>query len=375
MSEIAIEIVSSKSQQREFVRMLWDHYASDPHWVPPLIMNQEENLGFRKQPFYESNKIRCFLARKRGKVVGRIGAIVNHGHNQRYDEKRGFFGFFESVNDGGVANALFDSAAEFLSSEGMHSVRGPVNPSLNYDIGCLVEGFDSPPTFMMTHNHAYYDQLITGYGFEKVEDAYSFVGTTSMLDTIDPKLAFVIEEVKRRFNVTVRPLNRKNFREEVLLFLHIYNRSLEGTWGFVPMSEPEVEHMANGLRMLLEPDLTSFIEVEGKPVGAGLGLLDYNPRIKAINGRLFPFGFLKLLLGRRKIDRVRLISTNVLPEWQRWGLGLVALERMLPDCLARGITTAEFSWVLESNHLSRGSLERAGVARDKTYRIYDKDLA
>jgi hypothetical protein len=217
--------------------------------------------------------------------------------------------------------------------------------------------------------------LIESFGFEKTQDLYAFDGHIEMLAHIDPKLEFVIKEIKRRFNVNVRRFNPKRFDDEVNLFLNIYNRSLVGTWGFVPLAPEEVAHQAKGLKHLLIPELTTIIEVDGKPIGAGLGLLDINPIIKQINGRLFPFGFLKLLMNKRKMKRVRLMSTNVLPEFQRWGFGLLALERMLPDALAMGLVTGEFSWVLESNHLSRGSLERAGLHRSKTYRVYDRSLS
>ena len=373
-TQYEIRPVDSSSLQKKFMSFIWDLYRGDENWIPPLRQNQLELVGFRPHPFYERNKIKTFLAYRDGVPAGRIAAIVNYGHVERYNENRGFFGFFDCINEQQVANLLFREAGLFLKSQGMDSVRGPANPSLNHEIGCLVEGFDTPPTFMMTYNPPYYDELIRGWGFEKVQDLYSYEADASMLDKLDPKMRFVIEEVKRRFNVQVRPINRKRFMDDVRIFLNIYNRSLEGTWGFVPMTENEVEHSAKGLKMLIEPDITSFIEVDGRTVGAGLGLLDYNPRIKEIDGRLFPFGFLKLLFGRKKLTRVRLMSTNVLPEFQRWGLGIVTLDRMLPDCLKRGITHAEFSWVLESNDLSRGSLERGGAKRAKTYRLYDRSL-
>ncbi|MCC6508410.1 MAG: N-acetyltransferase [Pirellulaceae bacterium] len=374
MAEIRVWEVSTRRDRREFIQVAFRQYADDPNWVPPLIMAQEELLGFRKHPFHDNNTVTNFLASRDGQVVGRISAIVNRGHNERFDEKRGFFGFFESVDDQAVANALFERAGQCLKAQGMSDVRGPCNPSLNYDLGTLIEGFDSPPTFMMTYNPPYYDKLITGYGFAKVEDLYAYEGNVSMLANIDPKLAFVIGELKRRFNVKVRPFNLNDFQNEVKLFLDIYNRSLVGTWGFVPMSEGEVVAQAAGLKHLLVPEITSIIEVDGKPIGAGLGLLDYNPIIKRINGRLFPFGFLKLIFGKKSLKRVRLMSTNVIPEYQRWGFGLLALEHMLPAILKAGITHGEFSWVLESNHLSRASLERGGTTRTKTYRLYDRSL-
>jgi GNAT superfamily N-acetyltransferase len=228
---------------------------------------------------------------------------------------------------------------------------------------------------MMTYNPPYHDSLITSFGFQKTQDLYSYLGNIGMLDSIDPKIMQMMHQVKERFNITVRPANRKNFAADVELFLRIYNQALQGTWGFVPMSPAETRFVGASLKHLIDPAVTSVIEVDGEPVGVGLGLLDYNPIIKKIDGRLFPFGIFRLFWESRKIKRIRLISTNIVPEWQRWGLGLVLLHRMLPDCLARGITEAEFSWVLESNQLSRGSIERGKVPRIKTHRVYDRSLA
>jgi hypothetical protein len=360
--------------QKQFVKLPWEIYRNDPNWVPPLLMSLEEGVGFRRNPFYDRNRCECFLAMRDGKTVGRVCALVNYGHIERFDEKRGFFGFFECHDDQEAAHALLDAAAQYLVAQGMTDVRGPANPSLNQEVGLLVQGFDTPPTFMMTYNRPYYETLITSWGFEKTQDLLAFDGHIDMIAQVDPKMIFVIQEIKRRFNVNVRRFDPKRFNEEVNLFLDIYNRSLIGTWGFVPLTAAEVAHQAKGLKHLLVPELTTVIEVDGKPIGAGLGLLDFNPIIKQINGRLFPFGFLKLLMGKRTLKRVRLMSTNVLPEFQRWGFGLLALERMLPDVLKMGITHGEFSWVLESNQLSRGSLERAGLTRSKTYRLYDRSL-
>lgn len=373
-SQYEVVRVSDRRQKHEFIDFIWKLHKGDPNWIPPLRMNQEELVNFRRHPFYENAKCQTFLVKKDGQVSGRIAAIVNHGHNQRYGEKRGFFGFFDCIDDQEAANLLFKEACSYLKTEGMTDARGPCNPSLNYELGALVDGFNTPPTFMMTYNWPYYDKLIKGFGFEKTQDLYAYEGNMEMLKTIDPKLKFVIDEVKRRFNVHVRPANKKNFVAEVKLFLNIYNQALQGTWGFVPFSDAELASLAASLKLLINPSLTSIVEVDGKPVAIGIALPDYNPLIKKINGRLFPFGFLTLLFGRKKISKVRVLSTNVIPEYQRWGLGLVVLDRMLPDCLAQGITDAEFSWVLESNHLSRGSLERAGTTRTKTYRLYDRTL-
>ena len=375
MAALEIVPVRNSSQQKQFLNLPWTIYRNDPHWIPPLRMNQKELVGFAKHPFYDFASSQAFLAMREGRAVGRILAIVNPTHNARYQEQRGFFGFFEAEDNQETASGLLSAAWDWLQQQGMTSLRGPVNPSLNYECGLLVEGFDSPPTFMMTYNPPYYAALLESWGLAKTQDLYAFWGHVDMLAGLDKKLDFVIAEATRRFELQLRPMDRRRFDQEVRMFLHIYNESLGGTWGFTPLSDGEVDHMSKSLKYLIVPEMTSVAEVNGKPVGAVFGLLDYNPRIKMIDGKLFPFGFVRLLWNRKQITRVRMIATNVLPEYQRWGVGLVLMSRLVPGVLASNVKEAEFSWVLESNNLSRKTLERGGAKRTKTYRLYDFDPA
>jgi hypothetical protein len=219
-----VKVGSDRRLQKQFVQLPWRIYRNDPNWIPPIVMALEEGVNFRKNPFYDRNRCEAFVALRDGQVVGRICAIVNQGHIDRFKEQLGFFGFFECQDDQSTANQLFDAAAEYLSAQGLTTVRGPTNPSLNQELGCLVDGYDSPPTFMMSYNPPYYEKLIEGWGFEKAQDLYSYEAHISIVATLDPKLKFVIEEIKRRFNVVVRNFDRKRFNDEVNLFLEIYNR-------------------------------------------------------------------------------------------------------------------------------------------------------
>lgn len=374
MGDLQVRPVSSRADRRAFMDLPLRIYHNDPNWVPPIWKVQEALVGFRKHPFWEFSEGQAFLAWRGDRVVGRILAVVNHRHNDRYQERRGFFGFFECEDDSQAAHQLLDAAAMFLRDRNMDSVRGPVNPSLNYEIGLLVDGFTTPPTFMMTYNPPYYEKLLTSWGLTQTQDAFAYDIDVTMLATVDPKIVQIVNQVKERFNVTTRPLDKKNLGPDIQAFIDIYNQSLQNTWGYVPMSDQEIKHMASDLKLLIVPELTSIAEVDGKPVGAGFGLIDYNPLIKKIGGRLFPFGFLTLLFKRKHVKRIRLISTNVLPEWQRWGVGLVLWIRVIPAAMDYGIKEAELSWVLESNQLSRGTIERGGGKLMKTYRIYDRDL-
>ncbi len=373
MVKVGVTPVTTRGEQRRFVDLAWRIYEDDPCWRPPLRMAQEELLGFRSHPFYERSKSCSFLATRGSRDIGRITAIVNAGHVERYGEKRGFFGFFECEDDLPAAEALFCAAREWLDAQGMTSVRGPANPTLNYECGLLIEGFDTPPFFMMTHNKPYYAGLVEAQGLGKIEDLYAFWGEMSMLDSLDSKLGVMVEGVKERFGVTVRSLDRSRFDEEVKMFLDIYNSSLRGTWGFVPLTDGEVRHMAQSLKYLIVPELALVAEVDGKPIGSVFCLLDYNDRIHAINGRLFPFGFMKLLWNKRGIKRMRAVSTNVVPEYQAWGVGLVLMAALVPKVYDWGMQEVEFSWVLESNHLSKRTLERGGAIVTKKYRIYQND--
>jgi len=371
MSDLVVKRVSTWGDRRRFLGFPWTLYRGDPNWIPPLRSHQKEMVGYRPHPFYETNQVQTFLASRGREVCGRIAAILNRGHIQRYGEQRGFFGFFECVDDQQVADALFDAVRQWFADQGIHCMRGPTNPSLNYELGLLIDGFDSPPFFMMTYNPAYYARLIEGYGFHKAQDLYAYWGHVDMLPELSAKLGPLADLIVKHYGIQLRSLDRSRFVQDVEEFLSVYNRAMSGTWGFVPMSTAEVQHVARGLRHLIVPELTIAAEIDGKMVGVSLGMLDYNPRIRLIDGRLFPFGVFRLLRNKRQIKRVRLISTNVVPEFQRMGIGPVLLYGLVPKAMQWGLEEAEFSWVMESNLLSRGSLEKGGAKLTKTYRLYD----
>ncbi|MGA2798086.1 MAG: GNAT family N-acetyltransferase [Thermoguttaceae bacterium] len=371
MADLKIHRVTTRRQKRQFLDFPWVLYAGDPNWVPPLRSNQKELVGYAPHPFYVRNSVQTFIATRGDEVCGRIAAILNQGHNVHYNERRGFFGFFECRDDQEAAAGLFDAVRQWFADQGVYKLRGPTNPSLNYELGLLIDGFDSQPTFMMTYNPPYYERLIENYGFRKTQDLYAFWGHLDMLPAIAAKLKPIADQIVDRYNVKLRPMDKSKFKEDVRMFLSLYNRSMTNTWGFVPMTPAEVDHMAEGLRFLIVPEMTVAAEIDGQVVGVAFGLPDYNPRIKEIKGRLFPFGVFHLLRNRRAIKKIRLISTNVLPEYQRYGVGLVLMQGLVPKAMEWGLQEAEFSWVLESNSLSYGSLKKGGAKITKTYRLYD----
>jgi len=374
MSRLVVEPVVTRRQRKEFLDFPWRLYHADRHWIPPIRLDEKELLGFAgRHPFLDQNRVQTFLARRDGQVCGRIAAILNRVHNEFRHERRGFFGFFECVDDQEVANGLLAAARQWLADQDIHCLRGPANPGVNYVWGTLVEGFDSPPTFMMAYNPPYYPRLLEGYGLHKAQDLYAYWGDVEMLPAVIAKYGPVTDQIAARFQIRVRELDTKHFQQDIRAFLYIYNRSMVNHWGFSPMSGEELDAMAHVLRYLLIPELVVGAEIDGRLVGIILALPDYNPRIKQIDGRLLPFGFLRLLWNKRNLKRIRILAANVLPECQLMGVAVVLLKAIAPKALQYGVQEAEFSWVAESNSLSRGSLEKGGAKRVKTYRVYDLD--
>jgi GNAT superfamily N-acetyltransferase len=371
---ITVRAVTSWRDRRRFQRLPWTIYADDPNWVPPILSQERLLLGWGRHPFFDHAEMVTFLAERDGKVAGRIAVFVNDIHNAKYDEKRGFFGFFECVDDLAVARALFDAGRAWLLGRGMTDWRGPVNPSLNYTCGLLIDGFSSPPVFLMTYNPPYYAALIEAFGFAKTQDMYAYEMDVALLAKLVDRYKPAVMSSLEGDDFVVRRFDRKHFAAEIRTFLEIYNRALDGTWGFTPLQQGEVTHIAKEMGQIIAPEFAAFAIVDGVAVGAVLALLDYNQIIRKLNGRLLPFGIFRILWGRRRINVARAMAVTMLPEYQQSGLGIVLLDRLVESAKPWGLKGWEFSWVLESNEASRGSLKKAGTKLTKTYRIYDRAL-
>jgi hypothetical protein len=340
--------------------------------VPPLIGEVKKLLSPAKNPFWQHAEAAYFLARRDGTVVGRIATIVNHRHNEFHNEKAGFFGFFESLNDTAVSLALYEKAAQWLSGKGMTLMRGPANPSSNDDWGFLLEGYDEPPTVMMPYNPAYYHELARDAGLTKVKDLYAFfIDQTS---EIPEKALRVAAIAQKKTGVVVRPLDMKDLDNEVRRIKEVYNSAWELNWGFVPMTDEEIEHLAADLKRIAIPDLVLMAEVDGKPAGVSIAIPNINEVLHNMNGRLFPFGWLKFLLGFRRIKRVRIIVMGVVKEYRKRGIDAVFYVDTYKNGVKHGFTEGEMSWVLEDNDMTNRSIEMFGGRLYRRYRLYEKPI-
>ncbi|GAB4300171.1 MAG: GNAT family N-acetyltransferase [Ignavibacteriaceae bacterium] len=370
MSNLKIIPVRTKSELMKFIKFQWEIYRNDPYWVPPLIMDRKKILSKEKNPFFLHAEAEYFLAEKDGKLAGRIAAIKNDLHNQHHKDKAGFFGFFECINDQQVANLLFDTAKNWLKEKGCDSMRGPANPSSNDEYGMLIEGFNDSPRLLMTYNPPYYIDLCENYGLTKAKDLYAFKLEQDKVFAAD-KVKRVAEIARQRSGLKITHLNMKKFHDELEKVKYVYNKAWEPNWGFVPLTDKEIDAMAKDLKPLAEPTLVLFGEIKGQLVGFALAMPDYNIIFKEMNGRLFPFGFLKLLTQKKKIKWARIITLGIVPEFQKKGLDAVFYWEIVNRAGAKGINLGEASWILEDNEMMIRGAKILNGELYKKYRIYE----
>lgn len=364
----------NSSEKKLFVNFDREIYKGDPYWVQPLRMDVNGRLDVKKHPFYKQAKIQCFMAYLHGKPVGRIAAIQNDQFNHFHQCKTGFWGFFECINNQDVANALLNEAKVWLIERGLETMQGPVNPSTNYEAGLLVEGFDDPPKIMMTYNPAYYIQLVEGFGLKKAMGllAYRFEKEDVLTNE---KFLRVKDIAKERSKVTVRPINLKNLKHEVEIIKKIYNKSWENNWGFAPMSDEEINLMAEELKMAVDPGFFPFlVNDKGEEVGMALALHDFNYIFKSFNGNLFPFNFIKLFTKKKEIKWMRVVLLGILPEWRNKGLDSLLYYELIKNGMDRRLQHAEASWILEDNPAMNRGIAVVNGKVYKRYNIYEMNI-
>jgi hypothetical protein len=373
LGQLEILPVSDRRSLKDFIRIPWKIYRGDKYWVPPLIVDMKKMLDRSKNPFFLHSEVSFFLALRDGESVGRVAAILNHNHNKFQNERTGFFGFFESIDDTEVASALLDQAVRWCRERGMGELRGPANFSTNETVGLLVEGFDSSPCIMMPHNPEYYAALIEQAGFRKSMDLYAWWLLTER--GLNPKIIRVGERVLREEGIRVRTMNMKKFWDDVEVLKRIYNDAWSDNWGFVPMTDAEFKHMARDLKPAVDPRVLLIAEKNGEPVAFSLALPDFNQALKRINGRLFPFGLPRLLYYARHIRQVRVLALGIAKKVQNWsGLGAALYYESFRRGVQAGYQSCEFSWTLENNDLINRSMNLFGAQIYKRYRVYSREL-
>lgn len=369
---MSIEVVEAKGKREigAFLHLPFRLYRDDPFWVPPLL---PEVLPFfdGRHPFCRHATIRPFIALKEGEPVGRVAAIIDQNFISYHGKRVGYFGFFEVVDDLQVARALFERVEEELKHRSIKEIIGPMNPSTNYECGLLVQGFENPPFFLMPHNPPYYAKLLEAIGFEKAKDLYAnlLVGEGDLPEKVKRIASWAREKLPE---ARIRNIQAEELEEEVRRFIEVFNESWANNWGFVPMSEAEVSYMAKSLKKVLVPELALFAEVDSEPAAFILALPNYNHVLKALGGRITPWGLLKALLVKRRIRELRIPLFGIRPRYRHKGIDAMLYAEVFRRGWEMGYRVAELSWILEDNRLMQKAIEAVGGRLYKVYRIFGK---
>ena len=373
--------VRTTSDIRSFIRIQPEIYAGEQCWIPPLYVQERKELDRRRNPFYEHASAEFYLALRDGRAVGRIAAIENRLHNVYYGDRVGFFGYYEAVDDADVSGALFAAAGSWLREKGLHFLRGPVNPSMNGNIGFLVDGFDRPSSMLMPYTKRYYIDHARAAGLEKAMDViiYGWDFRAYGSDR-DPYTHFVerLERLERYANrkhdFVVRRVDLDNVDGELKVIRDICNRGLKDNWGYVPLTDNEMEALKHELLRIVDPDFFYIAEMNGEPAAVFLASPDYNEIIARMKGRILPLGWLNFLLYRKRVKKFTIYLFAATREAELAGIAAPVYARFFRECAKRKIEDYETGYILESNTRLCNMLDRLQAEKRKRYRLFQKPI-
>ena len=381
-NEIRITEVRGRRDVERFIDIPYTIHRNEPNWVPPLRREVRNLLSVRHNPFFDHGTAAFWIAWRGQTPVGRISAQINRLHLDTYNDATGNFGFIEAVDDPKVFAALLSTAEEWLRARGMRRILGPYSLSVNDEIGILIEGFDERPMVMMPYSPRYYSTRLEACGYRKAKDLHAYVMNLQSLSSAEAeRLYTAADRLRDEAKIRVRPIDMNRYADEVKVAIDIYNDAWKNNWGFLPLTPREAEHLFTAIRPIIVPEGILFAEVDGKPEAITVWIPDVNEMIADLGGRLFPFGWIKLLwrIQRMQIKSGRMILAGVRTARRNSLIGNALTVAMLAQIaktgLARGVENVEFSWILEDNpaSLAVGRYGKAKLA--KRYRIYEKDLA
>ena len=363
--------VTTKAQKRHFIEYPYKHYKNNDYWVPPLRVAEWDRFNPKKNPFFDHARVKLFLAKQDSEVVGRIAGIDNDSHNLTHNENLAFFGFFEAKNKE-VAAQLLESVELWAKSLGRDGMRGPVNFSMDDGAGFQIDAFDTSPYIMMPYNAAEYPKYAEASGYTKVKDLYAWLFDFEIGKESYQRLERLAQRVEKRYQPTIHPTNMKDFDNEVKKLKYIYEHAWEKNWGFVKYTDAEMQHLANDLKMIIEPQMALFIKIKDELAGVAVAIPNIHQVFKRMNGRLLPLGIIHLLRRKSYVNTARLSILGLLPEYRHKGLELVLIKEIANRARAKGYIGGECSWVLEDNEAMNKGIKASGAQLYKTYRIYQK---
>jgi len=374
----SVEIIPLTLQPRDvdrFFALAYPIYQGEPNWVAPLLMDMHKVFG-PSNPLFTHAEMQLWIARRDGRDVGRIAGVVDRTHNEFHGEKTAFFGFFESVDDTGVSGLLFETVMGWARQRGMQRILGPMNPTTNDECGLLVEGYDEPPVFMMTYNPRYYTRLMEAAGCTKAKDLLAF-GFDLANTPMDRFKRLRDKFLKREPDIRLEPIRKKDLKEQLGKVKSVYNDAWEKNWGFVPMTDSELDFMAARLKPLLTEGLAYVAETPEEPAGFLLAMPDFNEALKHVRGKTLSIGWLTALpylLGWKTPKYVRVITLGVKAKYRGRGIEAAMLAEGLTTGFRLGFQRVEASWILEENEAVQRVIALFGGQVYKRYRVYERPV-
>jgi hypothetical protein len=363
---------------RDFLDVVDAVYEGDPHFVRPLDRDLADRLSPRKNPFFEHGEAALFTAHRGRRCVGRISASIDRGHLRRYHDRTGFFGFFDTIDDAEVSRALFAEAEAWLLGQGMTEARGPMSLGINEEVGCLVDGFDTPPYVLMPHHRPYQAALIEDAGYAKVKDLLAW---RYEVGDLPPRVKRAHAEISALPEVASRPVSYADMERDVATIMDVFNDGWSENWSFVPLTQSEVRKMAEDFRLILIPEITRIASIDGEPAAVAVAIPNLNELVRDLHGRLLPLGLPKLLwrLKVRGPRTARVIILGIRKKFQHVrkyaGLSSYLYAELNRSGRALGMTGGEFGWTLEDNGLINAGIRVMGAKPYKKYRVYTKRIA
>jgi hypothetical protein len=372
------EVGTDKKRRRDFLDVVSAIYRTDPNYVRPLDMEIEGMIDPKKNPFFDHGEATTFVAYKGGRPVGRISAQIDFDHLARYKDEAGFFGFFDTEDDPDVAAALLREVERWLAARGMKRSRGPFNLNINGELGVLVDGFDTPPMIMMTHHMPYQGGLAEKAGYDKLKDFYAW---SYDVGEVPKRAQKAHDEIAVLPEVTTRPVDMNDVLGDVRIIMDIFNDAWSDNWGFVPATEREIQKSADDMKLILMPEITNIVSIDGEPAAVAIGLPDVNEVIRDLDGKLGPIGVAKILwrLKVRGPRRGRLFILGIKKKWRNVrkyaGLSAFLYVRMNRAADLLGMKESELSWTVEDNAPINVGIKLMGGRVYKTYRVYERPIA
>ena len=366
--------VESHRDLRDFIELPYQLYSHDPVWVPPLRREQRKEFNSKLNPFLHHCDRQLFLLKDNGKVIGRIAAFIDNLAVDFWKERIGLFGYFECIQNRTAANLLLETARNWLKGIECTSMRGTWS-FVAQEWGMVVEGFEPSPVIMAPYNPPYYNEYLTDFGMQKAKDLLCWYISAAEGYRIPQRILKITDSVEKRYGVRIRTIDMKQYDQEIQSIIELSNACLIENWGYSPVTEAEVNAMARDMKQIIQPKGVLFAEDKnGRQIGFAIALPDINSLLKGMNGRLFPFGFIKLLRGIPQLRRYRMFALGVIPEYQGKAVDSLIYRALNESLYARDIWV-EINYVLEDNWPMINGIERLGAKQFRRYRVYEMDIA